>query len=246
MDVDTGTRPMPAVLLAAGFGTRLRPLIDTVPKCLVPLGGEALLGRWLRMLHEGGIAPIIVNTHYMAQLVVAYVASLPWRHVVHVSHEETLLGTAGTLLRHRKTLEGGPFMVVHADNVSAFDLAAFRRAHAQRPAGCVMTMMTFDSEAPQQCGILELDDRGVVLQFHEKVANPPGCLANGAVYIMEPEVLDVIAGCGVEKPDLSTHMMPKLLGCIATYHNAVYHRDIGTPESYRQAVQDIRAGRCPA
>lgn len=234
--------PLPAFLLAAGLGTRLRPLTEHIPKCLVPVGGMPLLGYWLRLLGEGGVAPLIVNTHHHAAAVRAFVQDSPWRGRVLLAHEAVLLGTAGTLHRHADSLRAGPFMVVHADNLSSFDVGAFRLAHARRPDGCVMTMMTFRTPTPQSCGILDLDGRGVVTAFHEKVRNPPGDLANGAVYIMEPEVLDVVASCGVDTPDISLHVIPRLLGRIATFRNDTYHRDIGTPESYAQALRDAERG----
>ena len=96
-------------------------------------------------------------------------------------------------------------------------------------------MMTFRTPTPQSCGIVELDAKGIVTAFHEKVCSPPGNLANGAVYIMDPEVLDAIDACGVEQPDISVHVIPQFIGRIFTFLNTVYHRDIGTPESYAQA-----------
>ena len=98
-----------------------------------------------------------------------------------------------------------------------------------------MTMMTFDTDSPSSCGIVETDEEGVVVQFHEKVANPPGVRANAAVYIMEPDVLDFIATLDQRFADLSAEVIPRFLGRIATFHSSEYHRDIGTPEGLRLA-----------
>jgi mannose-1-phosphate guanylyltransferase len=103
-----------------------------------------------------------------------------------------------------------------------------------------MTMMTFDTDAPQTCGIVETDTDDLVVRFHEKVANPPGTRANGAVYIFEPEVIAFIASLGKPIVDLSTEVIPHFLGRIATYHNSGYHRDIGSPESLRAAEREYR------
>jgi mannose-1-phosphate guanylyltransferase len=89
-------------------------------------------------------------------------------------------------------------------------------------------MMTFETVTPQLCGIIEQDERGVVVGFHEKVANPPCKFANGAVYIFEPSVLDFLATLGKPFIDLSLEVLPCYLGRIVTFHNADYHRDIGT------------------
>jgi mannose-1-phosphate guanylyltransferase len=76
--------------------------------------------------------------------------------------------------------------LIHADNYCLADFTAFQQAHYNRPPEC---LMTFRTDNPSSCGILELDERGVVIGFHEKVASPPGNLANGAVYILSAELL---------------------------------------------------------
>jgi mannose-1-phosphate guanylyltransferase len=100
-------------------------------------------------------------------------------------------------------------------------------------------MMTFDTDAPQSCGIVELDSYGVVQAFHEKVANPPGVRANAAVYIFEPSVIDYIYSLNREVCDISIDVLPNFLGKIQTFHNMDYHRDIGTLESLALAERDF-------
>ena len=101
-------------------------------------------------------------------------------------------------------------------------------------------MMTFTAETPQSCGIVETDARDMVVAFHEKIANPPGNRANGAVYIFEPSVIDFIAQLGKPVADISTEVLPAYMGRIFTFHNADYHRDIGTLESFSLAqVENI-------
>lgn len=230
---------MKAVLLAAGKGTRLRPLTLKTPKCLVPVLGRPLLGYWLDTLVNGGISPILVNLHYLRGQVEDYIATSPHRSAVHVVHEENLLGTGGTLLRNRGFFRGEPIMLIHADNLSVFSMEQFILAHNQRPANCDMTMMTFESPTPESCGIVELSSNGVVIGFHEKVEHPPGNLANGAVYILEAPVVDYIDSLGKAVIDFSTEVLPAFIGRIYTFHNSVYHRDIGTPESLAQAERDF-------
>lgn len=230
---------MRALLLAAGLGTRLRPITDYVPKCLVPIHGKPLLEYWLDMLLPNGIERVLVNTHYLPDPVRAFVAGSPWRESVDMVHEEVLLGTGGTVLKNRDFLDGGPFLVAHADNLTRFDVEAFIRAHANRPFGIDLTMMTFDTDVPQSCGIVELDGREVVIGFHEKVATPPGNHANAAVYIFEPSVIDYLASTGEEVIDISTEVLPRYLGRMLAFHNSDYHRDIGTPESLALAEREF-------
>jgi mannose-1-phosphate guanylyltransferase len=92
-------------------------------------------------------------------------------------------------------------------------------------------MMTFRTDQPSACGIVELDTDGVVRAFHEKVENPPGNLANGAVYVLGPEVVDYIASLGKEVIDFSTEVLPHYMGRINTFLNNIYHRDIGNLDS---------------
>ena len=231
---------MRALLLAAGLGTRLRPLTETVPKCLIPIHGKPLLGYWFDLLlkPETGIDRVLVNTSYLPELVRGFVAASPWRERVDLIHETELLGTGGTALCNADFFGGEAFMVVHADNLSRFDPAAFIARHRARPPAAAITMMTFATDTPQSCGIVELDERGLVTQFHEKVANPPGNQANGAVYIFEPDVLDFMRGLNQTAIDLSTQVIPAFMGRIYTFANTDYHRDIGTLASLEQAHRD--------
>ena len=99
-------------------------------------------------------------------------------------------------------------------------------------------MMTFDTDTPKNCGIVEERD-GIVIAFHEKVAHPPGKKANAAVYICEPEILEYLATLHQSTIDLSTQVIPNFLGKIWTFHNDIYHRDIGTPESLALAQKEF-------
>jgi mannose-1-phosphate guanylyltransferase len=226
---------MRALLLAAGFGTRLRPLTDTVPKCLVPIGGKHLLAIWLERLMSAGVGPFLLNTHYLPEQVETFVKASPYRRHVTLVNEPVLLGTAGTLLGNLDFFAGGDGLLIHADNYCLADLSTFIAAHHARPRQCVMTMMAFRTPTPASCGILEVDAQHVVTAFHEKVAKPLGNLANGAVYCLSAAMLDEIGtGCPLVK-DFSTEVVPRFMGRILAYETASVFMDIGTPESYTEA-----------
>lgn len=230
---------MKALLLAAGFGTRLRPITDSVPKCLVPVRGRPLLDYWLDSLLPSAIERVLVNTHYLAGAVARHVERSPWRDRIDLVHEPALLGTGGTVLANAGYFGSRAFMAAHADNLTRFDPAAFIAAHDRRLPDTVITMMTFDTDNPQSCGIVEQDGAGRVVAFHEKQANPPGSRASAAVYIMEPAVVDFLATLEQSQIDISLDVIPHFLGRIQTYHNADYHRDIGSPESLRLAEAEF-------
>jgi len=230
---------MRALLLSAGLGTRLRPLTKEIPKCLVPINDKPLMGYWLDMFCKEEIIPVMVNLHYLSKKVDAYIAASPYKKCVTTVYEDNLLGTGGTLLKNRHFFNKGPVLMAHGDNLSLFDIKDFIRAHSLRPEHCEMTMMTFETDTPQSCGIVELDQDNIVCAFHEKIDNPPGNLANGAVYILEPSIFDFLESLGKEVIDFSTEVLPHYIGRINTFHNGRYHRDIGTMESYQEAQKDF-------
>jgi mannose-1-phosphate guanylyltransferase len=232
------------LLLAAGVGSRLRPFTATTPKCLVLINGRPLLDYWLELLFEAGVERILINTHYLSEQVDAYVRASRWAPRIDLVHEAELLGTGGTVLANREWFQGQPFVLAHADNLTDFDVAGLIKAHRTRPSGHLMTMLGFRTDDPRSCGILELDDASTVVAFHEKVEHPPGNLANGAVYVFEPEVIDIIAARGTPVVDLSTEIIPGFIGRILCVETNGYHRDIGTPESLRRACLEF--GQRPA
>jgi len=226
---------MKAILLTAGLGTRLRPLTYFVPKCLLPINGRPLIEYWLKALVKAGIESILMNLHYLAEVMKEWLQESAFGNTVKIAYEDRLLGTGGTLLRNKNFVSNGPVMLIHADNLCLANFEAFIQAHANRPANTEMTMMTFTSPSPETCGIVEIDNQGVVRAFHEKISNPPGNLASAAVYIIEPQVMDFLQELNKPFIDFSTEVIPYYIDRIYTFHNDIYHRDIGTLESYMDA-----------
>jgi mannose-1-phosphate guanylyltransferase len=226
---------MRAILLAAGLGTRLRPLTTTTPKCLVPIKGEPLLGYWLDSLANTGITSILINLHHHAAQVERFIEKRPDRNNITLVFEKELRGTGGTVRENAGFCNNEPVMVIHADNFCTSDLSKFIRAHGDRPSSTEITMMTFRADIPEDCGIVEVNDHGVVYAFHEKVKNPPGDRANGAVYIFEPTVISWILSRDELSIDLSQDVLPEYIGRIYTWPADGAHIDIGTQESLKKA-----------
>ena len=236
------SRPLRALLLAAGLGTRLRPITEHTPKCLVPIGGEPLLGRWLRQLEAAGCEAVLINTHHLADQVETFLQERPPAALrVQTIHEPELLGTAGTLLANRAFFAGATGLLIHADNAMAENLAGLLDAHRQRPAECLLTMLTFRTTQPRSCGIVATDGRGVVTAFHEKVADPPGTCANGALYAFDGAFVDRLACMHPQPSDFSTEVIPTLMGRIHTWHTDQPYLDIGTPAALAAAQQLLAA-----
>ena len=231
-------RETKALLLAAGLGTRLSPLTDIWPKCLMPIKNRPLLEYWLGILHKTDIDNVLVNTHYYSEYVVDFLQQSQFKDWVHSVYEENLLGTAGTLRENADFFQNSTVMLAHADNWTCCDFSNFLSYHHnQRPKGTVITMMTFNCPNPLSCGIVELDKNGIVVGFHEKVQNPPGRLANAAVYLIEPEVIEWIEN-NPEITDFSTEVIPQFMGRISAWENKNIHRDIGTIKILKEAQMD--------
>jgi len=227
-----------ALLLAAGVGSRLQPLTQNWPKCLMPVSGKALLEHWLCILWRGGVEKVLVNTHHHREMVDRFLERQYFLDWVSSVYEPQLLGTAGTLLANAKRFHGRTIFFAHADNWCQFDFNSFLDYHRRyRPADTLITMMTFRSATPSSCGIVELDSDGVVQVMHEKISNPPSNLANGAAYLIEPSVLDLLREY---QPitDFSTQVIPNFYGRIATWENRKIYRDIGVVESLLAAQRD--------
>jgi mannose-1-phosphate guanylyltransferase len=204
----------------------------------MPIGERPLLEYWLQTLWQSGVREVLVNLHYLPTVVEEFLARPRFQGWVHSVREPELLGTAGSLRANTDFFQGDTVLLVHADNWCQCQFGDFLNFHLEeRPTSTSMTMMTFDSDNPQSCGIVETVGNGIVRAFHEKVAEPPGTRANAAVYLLEPEVLQWVIQ-HPEVSDFSNEVLPNYLGQIATWHNAQIHRDIGTIETLRQAQLD--------
>ena len=218
---------MRALLLAGGLGTRLKPISNILPKCLMPIHGRPLLDIWIaRLLKNNFIDRILVNTHYKHEMVSEYLLNSSWKNQVEIAYESELLGTAGTILENKFFFNDEDFFVAHADNLSAFDLPSFIKIYEDRASNILATMMAFKADNPSSCGILELNNN-ILINFFEKDLNATGNLANGAVFIMNTKIIEIIHNLKNKQPDISVDLIPQLLGKINIFENTDTHIDIG-------------------
>ena len=225
-----------ALLLAAGLGKRLSPLTKQWPKCLMPVNGVPILELWISDLIKLGVNNIFINTHYMAEEVEKFLSRERFSNKIKIVREKQLLGTAGTIKFLSKKLLKLPTLVIHADNFCGMDLNEFINMHHNyRPAGCEFSMMTFDTDTPESCGIVKLDENSIVTKFYEKQQKPIGNYANGAVYLLEPSVIEWV----IEKDiaDFSTEVIPEFMGKIFAIKNSSFHVDIGSFDGLKKAQE---------
>jgi mannose-1-phosphate guanylyltransferase len=230
---------MKAFLLAAGLGTRLRPLTDTVPKCLVEIAGRPMLDIWLDALATAGVDEVLLNTHHLADLVAQHVTRRSEPPRVRLSHEPVLLGSAGTLLANREFVDGEDmFLVVYADNLTDFDLTLLVDAH--RSGGMAATLSVFHAPRPSDCGIVDVRG-GRVVGFVEKPSDPPSDLANAGIYAFSPQVLDEIRG--PLPRDIGFDLLPALVGRAGVVSiGDSFFLDIGTPAALERARSVWKGG----
>lgn len=228
------------LLLAAGLGTRLRPLTDTTPKCLVPIAGRPLLDYWFDRLSEAGLHDVLINTHHLKEQVRDYIQQVNrgGRFRVVESYEPQLLGSAGTISANKDFVAGADdCLIVYADNLSDVclrELIRFHRSHSDP-----FTMMLFRTPVPERCGIAEVDGAGRVVSFVEKPAHPKSDLANAGVYVVTADAFRKIAD--MRKFDLGFDVLPAFVGRMRGWLWDGYHADVGSPEAYQRAQIDARA-----
>ena len=230
---------MKAFLLAAGIGSRLRPITDVTPKCMLPVGQRPLLDIWLEAFRQAGVDEVLINVHHLPEVVYRYLADRAGPPAVTTCFEPELLGSAGTLAASRSWVAGEDmFLACNADNLTDFDLRTLIDAH--RAHSPVATLAVFRAPDPSAVGIVELGADGIVAGFTEKPEQPVSDLANAGIYAFHPSVLDEIAGGAAT--DIGYDLLPKLVGRARTVLVEGYFRDIGTPAAYERARQEWPGG----
>ncbi len=235
--IQEGPLNLSAVVMAGGFGTRLLPLTEAVPKPMLPLGDRPLLERTIQQLRRSGIHEVHLTTHYLSETISQHFGDgQDFGVSLTYSNEEQPLGTAGGL--KRTTRPEGPFVVINGDiltGVSFQDMLSYHRKHRAE-----MTVGVRKYELNVPFGVVDCED-GWIRELREKPTLP--LFINAGIYILEPGVCDYI-------PDDTrfdmTDLVRGLLGegrPVASYPIIEYWQDVGRHEDYEQAQEDVRNGR---
>ena len=222
-----------AFLLAAGLGTRLRPLTDKIPKCLLPIQGTPLLSIWLSACEQLGIEEVLINTHHFAQEVRNWAQQQKSTVRIHLFQEENLLGSAGTIAANRNFIGGDDdFFIFYADNLVRANWEALKSFHLRHTG--VLTMALFRTPKPASCGIVSLDESGRITAFEEKPSHPKSDLANAGIYLARSGLFELLPRRPVM--DFGKDVIPGLAGQACGCLLDGYILDIGTPENYQRAL----------
>jgi len=238
---------MKAMILAAGLGTRLRPLTETIPKPLLPVGGVPLIVWNLLLLRGGGIREIIINLHYLGSMIEETLGDgSRWDMRITYSHETELLGTGGGLKAAEWFFDEQPFLVMNGDTLIDLDLQAFLDFHDLQ--GGVTTLVLRDDSQAAQWGAVETDAQDRILRIKGQGIEERGVKRAvisrmfAGIHILHPSILDdAPTGKPFSIIDSYTRALAggsRLLGFV---HRG-YWSDIGTVERYTQAQTDVEAG----
>jgi mannose-1-phosphate guanylyltransferase len=223
-----------AFLLAAGLGTRLRPITNTTPKCMLVIDDRPLLDIWLDAFDAAGVDEVLVNLHHLPDVVRRHLAERTAPPSVRTFFEPELLGSAGTLLANRAWVEDEEFFLAcNADNLTDFDLRSLIDAHCEH--GPIATLAVFHSENPSAGGVVELDASGKIIGFVEKPSEPVSDLVNAGMYAFHPSLLDEVKGAPA---DIGYDLLPRLVDRARAVPVDGYFRDVGTADAYRRAREE--------
>jgi len=228
-----------ALLLAAGYGTRLGNIVNTVPKCLLEFNNQPLLKKWLDDLYINNVKEILINTHYLSEKVNAFVYSIKNHYPkmsINVTYEDDLLGTGGTLLKNIDFFKNEDGMLIHADNLIFDSLTNFIKHHETRPKRTNLTIFCFETNSPESCGIVEVDRDFVGKNFYEKSKENHGYLASGACFIFDKNFIKKLSSETFTICDFSKDILPKYIKKSYIYQTNKPFFDIGTPENYFMAL----------
>lgn len=236
---------MRAVVLVGGFGTRLRPLTEVIPKSLLPVGQRPIIEHVVGALREGGVTEVVLALGFRPDVFAdaypdGWCAGVRLRYTV----EPEPLDTAGAIAFAAREAEiDDTFVVANGDVLT--DLNVRRLVEVHRSKGAEATIHLTAVEDPSAFGVVALDDDGWVTRFVEKPlpGEAPSNLINAGTYVLEPELLDRVpvgARRSVEREIFPAVAAARRLFALATDD---YWIDTGRPELYLQANLDAVSGR---
>lgn len=233
------------MILAAGVGSRLDPLTRLLPKPLVPIVNKPVMEHIVELLKQHGFNEIMVNLHYLGNMIRDYFRDgSQWGVKIYYSEEERLWGTAGGVKRCADFFSDDTFLVIGGDDLSDINLTRMLRFHREKRSMATIALSLV--EDPSQYGIALMNERGRITRFVEKPKDEPifSNTANTGVYLFEPEILELIPS-GVEY-DFGRDLFPKLLELRTPFYGyltASYWSDVGHLAQYRQTHYEALQGR---
>lgn len=240
---------MRAVILAAGHGTRLRPLTYKLPKVMLPLNGKPLIFYQIEWLKKYGIRKIAINLHHLPLKVKKYLDANDLGVKMKYSYEKKILGTAGGVKKLENFLKNGTFIVFYGDNITNLNIKDLIKFHRKKKGIATICLHSIDKKSMKEASIVKLAKNNKITHFIEKpdlksinlfdLSN--NLYSNAGIYIMEPEMLNFIHKGNFS--DFGKDIFPRLLSAGKTMFGYpltnCYWREIGTLEKYSSIKNEI-------
>jgi len=238
--------PRKAMVLAAGLGTRLRPLTDATPKALLEVGGRPMIEYPLRMLARAGVVEVVINVHHLREQVRAALGDgSRFGLRIHYSAEDPILDTGGAIARARPLLDGEPFAVANCDALLDPDLAAAWALHRREDA--LVTLVVREDAEAERYGALDLDPSGRVKRFLGQpapISEPLERRMFCGVHLMSPRIFANMPARPVFSITRDVYAaLVRQRAPIFGFDHRGYWRDLGTPQSLDAAREDLERGR---
>jgi NDP-sugar pyrophosphorylase family protein len=236
---------MRVMVMAAGKGTRLRPVTDLLPKPMAPIANRPVLHHILRLLKRHGLTEVVANLHHMPEVITGHFADGAAIGVdMHYSFEPELLGTAGGVKNNEAFLGTDSFLVMSGDALTDIDLTGLVAAH--RRNGSIATIAVKEVADPSLYGVVVTDDDDRIVAFQEKPSSEEARsrLCNCGIYVFEPEILSLIPTG--EFDDFGSRLFPDLLRQHIPFHAHTfggYWSDVGNLHEYFRGNADALTGR---
>lgn len=236
---------MKAMILAAGLGTRLRPLTDVTPKPLLPVAGTPMIVWNLLLLRRHGIREVVINLHHLGEMIPQALGdgvSLGMRLIY--SYEPVILGTGGGIKQAEPHFKGEPVLVLNGDTLFELDLGAVMAFHREQHAAATLVLRR-DPDAARW-GVVEVTDRAEIVRITGRGLSEPTATASrmfAGIHILHPRLLRYLP-VGTECSIIDAYVKGIQDGeRIVGFDFDGFWSDVGTPERYAQVGRDAAAGR---
>ncbi|MGH7164029.1 MAG: nucleotidyltransferase family protein [Nitrospiraceae bacterium] len=232
------------MILAAGLGTRLRPLTESLPKPLLPIVGRPLIVWNLFLLRQYGVSEVIINLHHLGHLIERELGDgSQFGMRITYSREPVILGTGGGIKQAEPFFAGEPFLVLNGDTLMELDLEAVIGFHQQQ--GALATLVLREDPEADRWGSVEVDARQRIVRINGRGRTDPAPTFTrmfAGVHVMDPRLLRRLSP-GRESSIIDAYVAElQREALIVGYGMSGYWSDVGTPERYAQVQKDARAG----
>ncbi len=235
-----------AMVLAAGLGTRLRPLTDLISKPMAPIVNRPVMEHIIKLLAKHGFTDIVCNLHYFPDEIKNHFRDgSKWGVNIVYSFEEELLGTAGGVKKVEDFFQGQTFLVISGDALTDINLSRAHDFHKEKKG--VTTLVLAEVEDTSQFGVVLLDDEKRIRGFQEKPLSgeAKSNLANSGIYFFEPDIFKYMPPRG-QFYDFGKNLFPDLLEKDIPYYGYKHNRywnDVGSLDEYQMGNFDALEGK---